>query len=282
MKKNVPPIALSFLMTMTSFSIAETPAPLPLPEGTPVVVEGYYSRGLYDSYLQSISKDIEEASRQSLDRIGTDFLDFATVNKLSKNGASFRYFPEMQTHKGKQALGQIYYSCDRNENCDWVMKVVTIPIIDSVDWAYKYFDASSAAANLKARGDIEPDDSLHNLGFLMKLPSPKTYILANAKKHLYYGKECPAFIKILGNDLYGQERARHLLNISIADKKALPPKHVKSMVFKVSVVENTQALNVYYSRPVIELTFSGEPGNEIGNKLFESIRDCPNRANAEK
>lgn len=281
MKKQNIALMLSFLIAMTSISVAETPAPLPLPEGTPDEVEGYYSRALYDSYRHSINKDIEEASKQSLDRIRTGFSFGTIANKLRKNGASFRYYPKMQTREGETALGQIYHSCDRKENCDWVMKVVTVPIINTVDWAYNNFDAATAATNLKARGDIEPDDSLYGLGFLMKLPSPKPYILANAKKQLYFGKECPTFVNILGSHDYGQERARHLLNISIADEKSPTPQHVKNMVFEVSVVENAEALKIYYSQPIIELTFSGDPGNEIGNKLFESIKGCPNRADAE-
>jgi len=281
MKKQNIALTLSFLIAVTSSSVAETPAPFPLPDGTPDQVEGYYSRALYDSYLHIISKHVEEASQQSLGRIRTGFFDGVIANKLGKHGASFRYYPEMQTREGERALGQIYYSCNRKENCDWIMKVVTIPIVDSVDWAYSNFDAATAAANLKARGDIEPEDGLYGLGFLMKLPSQKPYILANAKKQLYFGKECPAFVNILGSDNYGHERARHLLNISIADKKASAPKHVEGMVFEISIIENAEALKISYSQPIIELTFSGDLGNEIGNKLFESIRDCPNRADNE-
>jgi hypothetical protein len=150
------------------------------------------------------------------------------------------------------------------------MRVVTVPIIDNVDWAYKNFDAATAAANLKVRGDIDPDDSLHGLGFLMKLPSPKPYILANAKKQLYFGKECPAFVNILGTNKFGQERARHLLDISMPDEKAYTPQHVKSAVFDISIVENAEALNIYYPQAFIELTLSGGLGSEVGNKLFEN------------
>jgi len=278
MRKRKIALALSFMGMLVSNAMAEMVAPLPLPEGTPVEVEGYFSRALYDSYLDSISKDIEEASRKSLARIRTGFFDILVDGKKSKNGVSFHYYPEMQSRTGETALGQIYYSCDRNENCDWVMRVVTVPIIDNVDWANKNFDAATAAANLKVRGDIEPDDSLHGLGFLMKLPSPMPYILSNAKKQLYFGKECPAFVDILGSNKFGQERARHLLNISMPNEKAPTPQHVKSAVLDISIVENAEALKIYYSQPFIELTLSGGIGNEIGNKLFESIKDCPNRA----
>lgn len=281
MKKQKLVLALSFMIALSSNAIADMPAPLPLPEGTPDEVEGYYSRALYDSYRHSISKDIEEAKQQSLDRIRTGFFDALVDKKLRKNGASFRYYPEMQSRKGETALGQIYYACDRKENCDWVMKVVTVPIVDPINWAYNNFDAVTAVTNLKARGNIKPDDSLFGLGFLMKLPSPKPYILANAQKQLYFGKECPAFVNILGSDDFGQERARHLLNMSEIDADAPTPKHVKRAKFDISIIEDEAGLKIYHTRSIIELKLSGDSGDELGNKLFESIKDCANRADAE-
>ena len=75
MRKRKIALALLFMVTLAGNAVAEMPAPLPLPDGTPIEVEGYFSRALYNSYRHSISKDIEEASRQSLAQIRTGFFD---------------------------------------------------------------------------------------------------------------------------------------------------------------------------------------------------------------
>lgn len=281
MKQKIPVFALLIVIASTGNSLAETVLPPPLPKGTPQEVEGFDSRALYNSYRNSISKDIEDASRLSIDRIRTHFSDVLTAKKLPKHGVSFSYYPVIQTREGERGIGKIYRACDRKkEKCDWVMKVVTVPIINASEWAYVNFDAVTAVAHLKAR-DIQPDDSISHLGFLMKLPSPKPHILTHAKKQLYYGKDCPAFMSALGSDYYGQERARYLMNKSVIDKERPTPKLVKGTVFDISILESADELDVYYAQPSIQLKFSRELGDEIGNKLFESIKDCPNRAGTE-
>lgn len=277
MKKQIVVLSMVFMLSVAGSAKADTPSDPPLPEGTPSEIEGYNSRELYSSYYNSISKDIEETSRKSLDKIRTGFLDFRGPWKVLKHGVSFSYYPA-QTSESEKAFGEIYYSCDREENCDWIMKVVAVPIVDARDWAYNNFDASTAVSNLKARGDIDPSDSISQLGFLMKLPSPKQYISSNAKKQLYYGNECPGFTNSLGNGLFGDERARYLLNVATLDEKARTPRHVKGAVFEFSIAENVDALKVYYPSPVIELKLAYGLGNETGDKLFESIKDCSNRA----
>lgn len=281
MNKQKTVLTLLFVIASAGNSIAETLLPPPLPEGTPQEMEGFNSRTLYNSYRNAVFKDIKDASQESLNRISSQFFDFGTVNKVARHGVSFRYYPVVQTSEGEEGLGQIYHSCDRKKKfCDWVMKVVTVPIISASEWTYANFDAVTAVSNLKAR-DIEPDDSISQLGFLMKLPSPKPYILANAKKQLYYGKDCPSFVSILGSNYYGQERGKYLIDISTTDKKDITPKHVKNAEFEISILESPDKLEIYYAQPIIELKFSSETGNEIGNKLFESIKDCPNKADAE-
>lgn len=273
-------LAVSFMMALAGGGFAYTPV-LTLPDGTPEQMDGYYSGSLFRAYQISVDKDDEEAALRALNLIRTGFLDPIGDVRLRKHGTSFRFYPATQPTKGERALGEIFYVCDRKkETCDWVMRAVTVPIVEPLRWAYENFDITTAVSSLKER-NIEPGKLGLNSGFLLNLPSPAEYIRSNAKKQLYFGKECSAFTAVLGVDYYGRKRARHLLNESELDEDTPTPKHVSNAKFDISIIEDEPGLKIYHTRPVIELNFSGDAGDALGNKLFESIKDCPNRADAE-
>lgn len=276
MKKLKASIILSLVIASAGNASAIPPPVVNVPEGTPQQIEGFSGESLYVTYHLEISREIENGAKDALQDIRRR--DFGSEPNLRPHGAVFVYYPLLQSDEGQKGQGRIFYTCRVDEGCDWVMEVVTVPDVDTEEWAREHFNAASAVSNLKAQ-NITSDTPWPYSGYWMGLPSPKEYILNNAKKQLYFGADCPEFVKTLAADSYGRKRAKKLLSLSKPIRKSSAATHVKDAAFEFSIMETADERVQNFSKPsFIELKFAGDTGNTIGNALFESIIECPNRA----
>ena len=276
MKKLKPCIIFAFIIASAGSAVAIPPPVVNVPDGTPEQIEGFDGQSLYVTYRLEVSTEIENGAKDALQNIRRK--DFGSEPNLRPHGAVFRYKPVSQSEVGQIGKGRILYSCRFEDGCDWIMEVVTVPDVDIEKWAHEHFDAATAASNLKAQ-NITSNIPASYSGYWLGLPSPKNYISNNAKPQLYFGEECPQFVEVLAADSYGRKRAKKLLSLSKPKGKLSKSEHVKDAAFEISITETADERRRNFSKPsLIELKFTGESGNAIGNTLFESIKGCPNRA----
>lgn len=264
-------ISLLLGLVISSGAIANT-ATLVLPDGTPKMVEGYYSGSLFEAYLSDIDKNIKESRRRALETISIQPLKFKGADRVQRHGVNFRY-----SQSSGRTLGQAFYSCDRKNDCDWVLKVVTTPHINSLDWAYEHFDSQVAAKSLIAR-DIKPDDPLRSLGFLLGLERPEDVILDGATEQLYLGSECPVFANILGVDKFGPERARYLLDLVDNNQTIELNENVSGAMFDFEIANKDQPLDQYEFSSNFKISLGGDFGNRLAENLIQATLECKNKA----
>jgi len=265
--------SISFFLLL-SFGVSNnatsyTPV-LTLPEGTPATVEGYDTRSLFDSYLFDVEKNIKESAQRALERIDIQPLKYKGANRVQRHGVNFRYYQS----NGKN-LGQAFYSCDRNKNCDWVLKIVRVPYIDGLDWAYKHFDAEVAVKSLIAR-DIKPEDSYSQLGFLLGLEKPADKIFEGAMKQLYFGSECSAITTVLGVDKFGHDRVRYLLDL-VEGKNGADTPSISTALFDFEIASESEPLEKYGFSQDIKISFAGDYGNRLAENLIRETSNCENK-----
>jgi len=278
MRKLNAAFALSFLVASAGVASAIPPPVVNLPEGTPQEIEGYTGQSLYITYRLEVDSEIEADVLDALQNIRNK--DYGSEPNLRPHGAIFRHKALSESEAGQETHGRVHYNRRIDDGCDWVMEVVTVPDVDTEEWAQEHFNAVTAVSNLKTQ-NITSDTPWPYSGYWIGLPSPKTYISENANAQLYFGENCPGFVKVLAAESYGRKRAKKLLNLSEPPGKLSGREHVKGAVFEISIVETADERLQYYVKPsIIELKFSGASGDAIGNALFEIIRGCPNKAGA--
>lgn len=264
-------ISLLLGIVISGGAIAYSPV-LVLPDGTPEIVDGYYSLSLFEAYLSDIDKNIKESRGRALQKISIQPLKHKGAHRVQRHGVNFQY-----SQSSGKTHGQAFYSCNRKNDCDWILKVVTTPHINSLDWAYEHFDSQVAVKSLIAR-DIKPDDPLRGLGFLLGLEKPEDVILGGATEQLYLGSECPVFTNILGVDKFGPERARYLLDIVDNNQTIDLNEKIAAAMFNFEIANKDQPLDQYGFSGDFKISLGGDLGIRLAENLIQATSECKNKA----
>jgi len=274
-------IILTILIVFLSSSASSTSfPPRPLPEGAPVTIDGYSSRTLFNIYKTEISRRLKEQPFELLNRIDLETLSYRSPNNFGEDEHGTKFEFRLTGPTTDKSFGQAFYSCNKNKKCDWILKIVTVPKVDSYIWAYDNFDAKTAAAYMQRLE--EAGVHVHNVGkgvsATLGLKTPDKKIVSKAKRQLYLGSECPAFMDVLGANHFGQDRVKHLLKITPSKTESNSPSLIASAKFEFGIAPEDASFEDHWVRHPIKLSLSGDWGASLGNSLIEAISSCPNRA----